>query len=139
MRNRCEIAKSGYYQNFYCSNDFAKFARSVQNIIRICNVYLILRNCEISSVCYHGISSVQLILRNCEISSVYFQNFHCSVDFAELRNCKSVQFTIRISTVQLIFRNGEIAKSVHFTVIISTVQLIFRNQFNFLSEFVTFI
>ena len=41
---------------------------------------------------------------------------------------KSVQFPIRISTVQLTWRNSEIAKSVKFAIRISAVQLILRNS-----------
>ena len=41
LRNRCEIAKSPYYQNFQCSVDFAK---SFQFAIGISPVQLILRN-----------------------------------------------------------------------------------------------
>ena len=60
-----------------------------------------------------------MILRNCEISSVCYQTTQYPVDFE-----KSVRFTIRSFTVQLTF---EIAKSVQFTFRISTVQLILRN------------
>ena len=52
-----------------------------------CEINAKLRNqCEIAKSHIIKISPVQLILRNCEISSVCYQNFSCSVDFAKLRN-----------------------------------------------------
>ena len=54
-----------------------------------CEINAKLRNqCEIAkSVQFAlGTSAVKLILRNCEISSVCYHNFQCSVDFAKLCN-----------------------------------------------------
>ena len=119
------------------------------------NIQLILRNCEISPVCYQNFPCHQLILRNSEISWVCYQNFHCLVDSAKLRNqfsflsefplfsqfceiAKSVQFTIRIFTVQLILRNCEISSVCYRDFPCSVDFAKLQNQFSLLSEFPLF-
>ena len=69
------------------------------------------------------ISNVQLILRN---HFSLLSGFPLFCWFCEIE--KSVQFTVRMSTVQLILWNCEIAKSIQFTIRISNVQLILRNH-----------
>ena len=68
---------------------FSEIAKSVQLTIRIFNVQLvdfaILRNCEISSVCYQNFQcSVDIAKLRNQFS--FYRDFLCSIDFAKLRN-----------------------------------------------------
>ena len=92
------------YQDFPRSVDFAK----LRNQFSLPSEFLLFnRFWQIAKSVKFAIriSPVQLILRNCEISSVCHQNFSCSVDFAKLRN----QFSFP-SEFLLFSWLGEIAK-----------------------------